>query len=352
MKLGFRFLWVLLAGTIALLAPAPSSARDGLHFISDVGGRVEIRHRWGGGYRRAYPGDTLAPDDRLRVAPGGWVTVLCDNLSIWRASSGESAVSDGCPTSTTGSASGSGFIRGQVDPATLYLIYPPETTIVTSDTPLQLRWNPIPGATRYRIEIDPPYPMADWVVETEEPEVAYDDVLVPGRAYRVDITAYQSDRALTVSQENDFSVLDRDTEAHVRAEIERLQGEPSLTGEGTVLATVHLYRTHDLYGEAIALLRTWLSTAPPNPAMFELLGDLYREVGLYREAQEAYLQAMEFVGDRVAVRASTRASLGVVLAGLEENEAAIDWYRQAQSDYRELGDEEKVQELQEEIDKL
>jgi len=75
--------------------------QEGLNFISEVKGRVEIQRDGWGKYQRAYGGELLDPSDKLRLKKGAAVQVVCNNLSIWNPQSrGEFLVSQGCPSET------------------------------------------------------------------------------------------------------------------------------------------------------------------------------------------------------------------------------------------------------------
>ncbi len=136
--------------------------------------------------------------------------------------------------------------RGISDPTIPYLISPRNTFILQGNP--TLRWNPIPGATSYTVQVS--RNDMQWKTEVGATRVVYaGEPLQPGR-YWVTVTA---DNGIS-TQDDDviFDVLDDETAQQVRTEIARL-GEQPLT-EKKAFEWVDVYNKHGLYADAIEVL--------------------------------------------------------------------------------------------------
>ena len=81
--------------------------------------------------------------------------------------------------------------------------------------------------------------------------------------------------------------------------------------------------------------------------MLRLVGDLYLSIGLNRQAEENYLQALtlsEGVND-VEGQAAAHATLGNVYDSLGSREEAARHWQDAIAGYDQLGDASKIAEL-------
>ncbi|MCC3607075.1 MAG: hypothetical protein JGK24_28595 [Microcoleus sp. PH2017_29_MFU_D_A] len=79
------------------LARPGISQEDGLNFISEIKGNLEIKREGRKDYEKAYVGDFVNPLDELRLRKGTSVKVVCNNLAVWNPKSqGKFLVSQGC----------------------------------------------------------------------------------------------------------------------------------------------------------------------------------------------------------------------------------------------------------------
>jgi hypothetical protein len=236
--------------------------------------------------------------------------------------------------------------RGVTDPTLPYLISPRNTAILESQ-PL-LRWHPIPGVTRYRVEVGANG--QTWTEEVGETQVVYaGEPLKPGFRYWVTVTA---DNGTSTKGKDDvgFTVLGEDEAQEATAEIARLEGQ--LLTEETAFEWVEVYTQHGLYADAIEVLERQVRSGNRTLDVCGALGDLYRWVGLDALAVERYEMALEQAARNRWEQAGLQVDLGDVNYVSGKLEEAVRWYEEALASYQALGETERVRELQGKIDDL
>jgi tetratricopeptide (TPR) repeat protein len=107
----------------------------------------------------------------------------------------------------------------------------------------------------------------------------------------------------------------------------------------------NLFAARELYCEAIEQLQD-LYTKMKEPSVVGMLGDLYARIGLNREAEKRYLEALSLTsaGD-LEGRGATHRSLAKVYEHLGSVEKAIVQLQEAEKAYRRLGNREMVNSL-------
>jgi hypothetical protein len=300
-------------------------------------------------------GHYLWSTDRLRVTQGSLAQVLCQNASLWNPKAiGTFAVNQGCRATgrivlkpTNGDRTPT---RSSNNP-TLPFIISPRNTVILEAQPL-LRWNPVAGVKRYQVRVNGPG--VDWQTEVSQSQVMYGgkQVFQPGMRYRVIVTSGNGE-----SSQGDgavgFSVLDGAAVARVKADILGLQ-QQELSDEAQVLSIAHLERSNELYASAINRLEMWLGRRNKSAAVSQLAGDLNRQVGLPGLARDHYVVGLEMMrrDGNLAGQAEVLNSLGQVDRDSDRLKDAIGWLEEAQKRYRELGDEERVKQLDTELTDL
>jgi hypothetical protein len=330
--------------------------QESLNFISEIiRGTVEIKRDGREKYQRVYEGELLNPSDKLRLKQGASVKVVCNNLSIWNLQSrGEFLVSQGCTSATRAvlrrpNSNRSGT-RNANDPTIPYLISPRNTYILTGQP--TLTWNMVQGATSYQVQVSGPG--VNWKTQVSQPQVVYsgNEALQSGKRYWVTITAHNG--VSTKDKDNPgFTVLsDADTQ-RVKTQISQLQQQP-LTDQSKVLALARLYTSNELNAEAIAVLEKAVKEGNQTTAVYQLLGNIYQQVGLNLLAKERYLTGLNLAKaeQNWEAQAMIQESLGEVQETLDQLKDALQRYQSAQGSYRVLGDEGKVQQLQRKLDDL
>lgn len=165
--------------------------------------------------------------------------------------------------------------------------------------------------------------------------------LKPGHTYKLVVEA--NGRS---SEEEDlpglgFSLLS-EAEAHsVRKQVEEIDRLPVAQRLKTYMrASVYLH--HKLNSQAINLLQASPDT-PRNPEAVRLLGDLYLNVALTREAEAQYLSLLKppLVNlDTPAGAAVTSQTLGEIYEQLGNTVEAVKYYTEAQKLFQKAGNKE------------
>jgi hypothetical protein len=218
-------------------------------------------------------------------------------LSIWIVKPGKYKVSQGCPSGKTVILlpnSNNRTLRpiGKTEAALAklpYVITPRETDII-SDRP-QIRWNAVPGVVNYTVKIETDG--FSWTNQTNENKIIYsgDRPLQPETRYWVTVT---TDQGLSSQQDTEvgFNVSDQQTKKTVLDAVEKIQKQPlSPTERELVLA--YLYRSYELYGDAINVLEDLVNQGSREITVYQLLGDTYLDVGLPQLAKNTYQKGLE-----------------------------------------------------------
>lgn len=345
----------IIALTLTTLATPGLTQQEGLIFISEIKGNVKIKRLNWQSDQPLYGGELLSASDKLRLGKGASVKVICDNLQVWNLNSqGEFEVAKGCPSSTRQVLkrpdAKTSFTRAGNDPTIPYFISPRNSAILTRQP--TLRWHPVADATSYQVRVSGPG--VDWTIKVSQSEVVYsgNQPLKPEFRYRVIVTA--SDGASNEDKDNSgFTVLsDADTQL-VKAEIVQLQ-QQRLNNESKTLVLAHLYRSNNLNADAIELLEELAKKESKITAIYQLLGSIYQQIGLPELARERYLTALKLAKaeNNLVAQATIQANLGEVDITLDQLKQALQWFQNAQSSYRALGDKEKVREMQQQLDDL
>lgn len=292
-------------------APPPDLS---LHLLVETVG--DLRHKPPGSqeYLPLSFGIALDGDDLLRAASDAQGLVVCADLSLASVPPGYHGGLP-CPQAVPILKRGKGVMvapqRGKAPSFVPYILSPRRTFILTG-LPL-VRWYPSDAAS-YTVRVwgkD-----LDWQTESTTTELHYPEdapPLKPGVSYHLTVTdangrsSDEEGTALDLS----FALLPPEEVAAVQTLIAQAQGL-NLNERGTRLLEAEIYAAHGLRADGIALLKE-LATGEDAPTIHRRLGDLYLEVGLYTEAQEAYEQALivfRALGDRSGEAASL-AGLGL-----------------------------------------
>lgn len=339
---------------ITLATPALSNP-VGFNLIFAINGNVQIkRPRWTR-YKKIYAGTLVNSSDKLRLTRGASAKVFCSNLSIWTLPSpGVSSISRGCPSGSRAVLrrpnSNTSFTRAGNNPNIPYSITPRNSKILTSSP--HLRWNAIAGVTKYQVRLSGPG--VDWKTEVSEPQVVYSgkEPLKPGYRYWFTVTA---DNGATTENQNKpgFTLMSEAEISRVKAEIVKLQ-QQGLKDEDETIALAHLYRSNELYSDAIDLLSGFIQKDNASAIVYQLLGSTYQQVGLDLLAREKYLTALKLAETEknLEAQATIQESLGEVDFSLDNLQDALQWYQAAQVSYLRLSDIRKTLKLQNNVNKI
>jgi hypothetical protein len=344
----------IIALMLTTLAKLSLAQERGLILMVEVRGIVKLKRSQWKSYQTVYGGDLLDGSDKLRLAKGASVKVVCDNLQESKLNSqGEFAVAKVChsskPPILIRPDTNTSHTRAGNDPNIPYVISPRNSSILTRQ-PI-LRWHSVPDATSYQVRVFGPD--IDWKTQVSQPTVVYsgNQTLKSGIRYKVIITA---NNGKSNDEDNSgFTILsDTDTQ-QVKTEIVQLQQKP-LSDESKTLVLAYLYASHNLNAYAIELLEGLVRKDHKITAAYQLLGTIYQEVGLTELARERYLIALKLANSEkdLARQAIIQDSLGEVDITLDQLKSAIQWFEKAQNNYSALGDEAKVQKMQQQLDDL
>ncbi|NES41301.1 tetratricopeptide repeat protein [Moorena sp. SIO2C4] len=325
-----------------------------LNFIYDIEGDVKIKRSEWNDYHNANVGDLVNPSDQLLLGTGASAKVRCSNLSVWHLQ-GDSAnrVSDGCPSVIlTNPRPNSPRVAPRAPKQIIPYIITPRHTALLNHRPI-FRWHPVPGATSYQVSVQDASLTLDWRTKTSNTEIEYpgEPPLQPDSYYLVTV---KTDKGYSSDQEQgvdlSFTLLDAQNAESVATAVAQVK-QQQLTQEVETLTLAYLYHSYDLKAEAIELLEGLVTGGSQTAAVYQLLGDLYQEVGLSQEGKRPYLQALELAKGTKNLEGQAHAQVG--LGQLENNKTeAIEWLNQAQKNYQKLGYITKVQEVKQWINKF
>ncbi len=342
------FLSLMLSGLISTGWANPTA----LNFISEIKGNVQLKRSQWKDYQKANMGDLLDPSDQLQLRAGASATVMCNNLSVWVVPAGKvSLVSDGCPSvPARETRPNSRRSRSRPPNETIPYIISPRNTALLTNRPI-LRWNAVPGATRYQVRVQDAGLTLDWQTETSNTQIEYpgEPPLQPDSYY---LLIVETDKGDSSEEEQGvdltFILLDEQKAELVRTEMTQIK-QQQLTQEAEGLALAYLYQSYNLKAEAIESLEELVKRGSQTAAVYQLLGDLYLQVELSQQAKSPYLQALELAKRTEDVEGQAEAQIG--LGQVEgKKTAAIEWLTQAQTNYQKLGDRSKVEEVQQWIE--
>ncbi|NEP87369.1 MAG: tetratricopeptide repeat protein [Okeania sp. SIO2C2] len=339
--------------TLILMGWATPVLSSPIHVLIDVRGNVQVKKAQWKGFIQAESGITLSSEDKIKLGSNASVTVYCSDRNQWtETQAGTYLVSKGCPegetvirlcpdcNNDTRRPSGKKEERLKQLP---YLISP-RNTLVFNDS-LTLRWNRVSGASQYKIKV------GDWEGQTQETQIVYDGELEPGEFYTVRVVA---DNGVASTDEDDgqyswFIVLEEEEAKTLQEQVGAIALQENPEREGLVLA--YFYRGNELNAKAIQVLEGLVKSGSQTTTVYQLLGDIYQQVGLSLMAKEVYQQGLALTTEAESeVKAMMQRELGEVEYSLGDRDEAAKWLENAKASYSALGDEVQVEKLAKRID--
>jgi tetratricopeptide (TPR) repeat protein len=233
------------------------------------------------------------------------------------------------------------------------LLLSPRNSLIADRQPT-FHWQAVPGASGYGLSLNIPN-AENWEVETTETTLPYPTDKAPLPAGSTNIFLATLDNP-TEAEEAFVDVMDEAAQADLvasEAEIRNLGVDE--TAQAYLLA--QLYRQREMKAAAIAQLEQITANGQAISAdLWQQLGDLYFESGLYTQAEEKYKNALSAASanDDQQAQAAAYFGLGQTAYVFEEDEQALDYLDQAEALYRQTGDDvlaEQVSELKQKIEK-
>jgi hypothetical protein len=344
----------MLALTLVLLFLSPGySANSGSHLITNIQpfGQVKYKRPNWRSYKTAFIGKFLNSNDRLLVSSNASAQVLCRNRKLWQVPKGrESIVYQGCgrtPPAPEPQNPDTVDTRPINKPGVPYIIYPRKTSIV--DTRPTLRWNAVPGASYYQVEVVGAE--LYWKISTRETSIQYsgETPLQPGSYYSLVVKAESGESSLSEGAFG-FTVLSESEKAEILLAREDLQ-QKQLSKMAEVSALADLYQSNNLKGAAINELEAAIRDEIESVAIYQLLGKVYQQVGLNRLAKDRYLKGLELAEqmEDIEGQAEIQGKLAIMNAILGDREEAQQQLEMSQRLYQELGDTEKARQIEEQF---
>lgn len=185
----------------------------------------------------------------------------------------------------------------------------------------------------------------NWTQETNQTEITYTGDLKPNRRYRVTITTNDG-----ISSKDDgvvgFQLLDENTQQKVLKEVELIKQQP-LSSEEKGIILAKLYRSYQLYLDAIDVLEELVKQGSQRIIVYQLLGDTYLETELPQLGKKPYQKASDLAKghNNIVVQAEIKIGLGITYNNLGDREKALALLKEAKEFYTELGDETMIQNL-------
>ena len=327
--------------TLMAWAIPVSSGSNGIHIMIEFQGNVRVKKAQWKDFHQAKYGITLSGEDKIELRGNASVRIYCSNQNQWTVKQpGTYLVSEGCPEGEPVIKSCPDCNNDKLRPFGTkeeklkqlpYLISPRHTLVFNES--LTFRWNEVPGAREYTVRV------GDWERKTQETQIVYDGELEPGKFYDVRVVA---DNKMASTDEDDgqyswFIVLEEEEAKTLEERVGAIERLENPEGEGLVLA--YFYRGNELNAEAIQVLEGLIESGSQTTTVYQLLGDIYRQVGLSLMAKEVYQQglALTVEEEMSEVKAMMQWGLGVVEYLLGNRDEAAEWLEKARVNYLALG---------------
>jgi hypothetical protein len=343
--------WFLLAGSVSAQSANkadPTTGRIVLIEPSGQSGVLKVRQSSKLRPINANEGMLVRRGSVLILNPAGRATILCGDGTKRELAPGP----QGCPCrrpctpEVCGIRYSGSTIAATRGPDTSEGAFPvvisPRKTLLVNPRPT-IRWSPVAGArpeTTYRITIFGEGTKLIWSKDVvAKTRVDYPDAeppLAPGQTYKVVVTcdglSSQQDQSPGLGVTT-LTAAQARTLADEQSRIRRLE----LPEAQTRFLIANLYAARELYAEAIEQLEE-LAAAMKRPAIASTLGDLYAVIGLNREAEQRYLDALDQTpADDLEGRGAIERNLAQVYENLGMYEQARAWLSKAMEAYRRLG---------------
>ncbi len=325
--------------------------------IIHTSGEVAIE-RQNGRIVRPSSGTPIYPGDKLRTAQNGQVMLQCADLGIKSIAGSENQLNScllakekrksecsvdlvKCPDR------GDDKVAWNSVPVP-YIISPRRTQLLENKP--TLRWNPVAGATSYKLSLRENKTKLNWEMTVAGTEAVYagEPALKPGVKYRLIVEANTgaSSETPVVEGDTEFSVLDQGEVERVKSEVGAIDKQvPNAAAKK--LATANLYISTNLIAEAIETLESLPKSGVETPPIYRTLGDLHREqLQLMPQAEVYYKKAIGTAKpDDIEELTEVHYGLGQVYSSMRNNIKAMSYLKLAKEGYQTLGNVEMVEKI-------
>jgi tetratricopeptide (TPR) repeat protein len=311
---------------------------------------------------RPTAGTRIYPGDKLRTAQNGQLTIQCADLGIKAIASSENQLNS-CLLASKKSKSdcstdlikcpdrGDGKITWNSAPIP-YIISPRNTKLL-NNKPI-LRWNPVAGATSYKLSLRENEAKLNWEMTVSSTEAVYpgEPALKPGASYKLIVVANTGVSSENAVGEGDteFSLLDEGEVERVKSEVSAIDKQvPNESAKKLAISNVYLNTS--AIAEAIELLESLPKTGVETPPIYRSLGDLYLErLQLVPQAEFYYSKAINVAKpDDIEELTEARYGLGQVHSSMRNNIEAMGYLRMAKDGFQSLGDLPMVEKVEKQL---
>ncbi len=232
---------------------------------------------------------------------------------------------------------------GRSSVSAISIISPSRGVLLANNKTPMLSWSAVPGATSYSVRMEHSgKTLWDKPVEnrTEIPYPKDKPPLEPDKDYDLIVeTIVGNDRKLGSLR---FRLLSQLETQRVQAEAQAISTNTELTADEKALKIAELYQKNDLLTEAIESLKSAVKNQSSSVPIYQMLGDLYWQVGLPTLAESPYQQALNLATtlNDTNAQAEAQVGLGRVNVANRNWEQAISWLEAAHASYETLKNRE------------
>ncbi|MBE9183870.1 hypothetical protein IQ270_03800 [Microcoleus sp. LEGE 07076] len=344
--------------SIATTALAASN-RISNGLIIHTSGEVAIE-RQNGLIVRPTSGTPIYPGDKLRTAQNGQLTLQCADLGIKSIAPSQNQLNS-CLLANKKAACSEDVIKcphrgdGKIawHSAPIPYIISPRSTKLLNDKPI-LRWNPVAGATSYKLSLRENGAQLNWEMTVSGTEAVYpgEPALKPGANYKliVDANTGASSESAIGQGNIEFSLLDEGEVERVKSEVGAIDKQvPNESAKKLAISSIYLNTS--AIAEAIEILESLPKTGVETPPIYRTLGDLYLErLQLVPQAKYYYSKVISGAKpDDIEELTVARYGLGQVHSAMRENQEAMGYLRIAKDGFQNLGDLPMVEKIDKQL---
>jgi len=272
--------------------------------ILNISGEVQLQRQDGRNIRPTI-GTPIYPGDKLQTSQNGQITIQCADLGIKSIKADENQLNSCLLVSDKSKSEcnknlircpdrGDDKIAWNNAPIS-YIISPRRTQLLDSK-PI-LRWNPVAGATSYKLSILENRAKLNWEMTVSGTEAVYpgEPALKPGVKYRliVETNTGVSSESPLLEGDAEFGLLDDREVQGVKDAVGAIDKQVS-NPAAQKLATSQIDLSTNLNAEAIEILETLPKAGVETAPIYRKLGELYRERSqLMPQAEIYYKKAIE-----------------------------------------------------------
>lgn len=327
--------------------------------IIHTSGEVAIE-RQNGLIVRPTSGTPIYPGDKLRTAQNGQVTIQCADLGIKSIAPSENQLNSCLLASKKSDCSldlikcpdrGDSKIAWHSAPIP-YIISPRRTKLLDSK-PI-LRWNPVAGATSYKLSLRENGAKLNWEMTVSGTEAVYpgEPALKPGASYKLIVDANTGASSENAVGEGDieFSLLDEGEVERVKSEVGAIDKQvPNESAKKLAISSIYLNTS--AIAEAIEILETLPKAGLETPPIYRTLGDLYLDrLQLIPQAKAYYSKTINAAKlDDIEELTAARYGLGQVHSAVRNNLEAMRYLRMAKDGFQSLGDLPMVEKIDKQL---